>query len=348
MAERVFQLAPANRAPLPIVLGRVSEGGLRRVLRVKKSEGDGGWVVEHRRAPSVWIALAGLYQTEDAASAWIDEKGAQYLTFERHRRTAVIRRNNVHLSGRGDRAMVFAHGFGCDQQMWRFVAPQFERDFKVVLFDHVGSGRSDLAAYDSEKYASLSGYAADLTEIGDVLGVRDAVLVAHSVSAMIAVLASVAVPQMFGRLVLIGPSARYIDDIGYVGGFTEQRIGELLQFLEHHYIDWSAAMAPAIMGNPDRPHLAEELNDSFCRMDPQVAREFARVTFTSDSRADLPLVSCPSLILQCSEDAIAPLDAGTYVHNAIPDSTMKVLNATGHCPHLSSPREVTAAIRAFA
>lgn len=321
---------------------------MRRVLRVQQSDSGGGWVVEHRRAPGVWIPLAGVYVTEEAASAWIDEKGEQYVSSERHRRTAVIRRNNVHLSGCGDTAMVFAHGFGCDQQMWRFVAPQFEQDFKVVLFDHVGSGRSDLAAYNSEKYDSLSGYAADLTEIGDVLGLRDAVLVAHSVSAMIAVLASIAAPQMFGRLVLIGPSARYIDDVGYVGGFSQDRIGELLQFLENHYVDWSAAMAPAIMGNADRPHLAEELNDSFCRMDPVIAREFARVTFRSDSRADLPLVTRPSLILQCSEDAIAPVQAGAYVHAAIPGSTLSVLKATGHCPHLSAPREVVSAIRAFA
>jgi sigma-B regulation protein RsbQ len=321
---------------------------LRRVLRVKESECGGGWAVEHRRSPGVWIALAGLYLSEEAASNWIDEKGEQYLSGERHRRTAVIRRNNVHLSGRGDTAMVFAHGFGCDQQMWRFVAPQFENDFKVVLFDHVGSGKSDISAYSSEKYASLDGYAADLTEIGDVLGLREAVLVAHSVSAMIAVLASVAVPAMFGRLVLIGPSARYIDDIGYIGGFSQERIDELLKFLESHYTDWAAAMAPAIVGNPDRPHLAEELSDSICRMDHEIAMEFARITFTSDSRADLPNVSRPSLILQCSEDAIAPLEAGAYVHHAIPDSTMTVMKATGHCPHLSAPREVVAAIRAFA
>lgn len=321
---------------------------MRRVLRVKQSEAGPGWMVEHRRAPGVWVDLAGLYLSEEAAAAWIDEKGERYLSIERHRRAAVIRRNNVHLSGGGETAMVFAHGFGCDQQMWRFVAPQFEDDFKVVLFDHVGSGRSDYAAYDSKKYTSLSGYATDLTEIGDVLGLRDAVLVAHSVSAMIAVLASVSAPDMFGRLVLIGPSARYVDDIGYVGGFTQERIDALLQFLESHYRDWSTAITPAIMGNPERPHLAQELNESFCRMDPLIAKEFARVTFTSDSRSELPRVSRPSLVLQCSDDGIAPFDAGAYVHRSMPDSTLKILKATGHCPHLSAPDEVVAAIRAFA
>lgn len=327
---------------------KASEINLRSFLRVKRSRAGRGWVIEHRRAPGIWSELAGLYLSEQAASAWIDEKGEQYLSLERHRRTAVIRRNNVHLSGRGETAMVFAHGFGCDQRMWRFVAPQFENDFKVVLFDHVGSGRSDGAAYQSEKYASLSGYAADLNEIGDVLGLRDAVLVAHSVSAMIAVLASISAPNMFSRLVLIGPSARYIDDIGYVGGFTQERIEQLLQFLEINYSDWSAAIAPAIMGNPDRPYLAQELNNSFCRMDPEIAKEFARVTFLSDSRGDLALVSKPALVLQCSEDAIAPLDAGAYVHQSIPESTLKILAATGHCPHLSDPDEVVAAIRAYA
>jgi sigma-B regulation protein RsbQ len=321
---------------------------LRDVLRTRRSETARGWVVEHQRAPDIWTELSGLYVSEEAASAWIAEQGQKYLASERHRRAAVIRRNNVHLSGRGSTAMIFAHGFGCDQQMWRFVAPQFEEDFKVVLFDHVGCGRSDPKAYSSERYASLSGYASDLTEIGEVLGLRDAVLVAHSVSAMIAVLASVAAPKLFGRLVLIGPSARYIDDVGYVGGFSEKRIGELLQFLENHYVEWSATMAPAIMGNPEHPHLAQELTDSFCRMDPAIAREFARVTFTSDSRADLPLVTRPSLILQCSEDAIAPVEAGAYVHGAIPGSTLAVLKATGHCPHLSAPSEVVSAIRAFA
>jgi sigma-B regulation protein RsbQ len=321
---------------------------LRGVLRANRSQFGRGWVVEHQRAPGVWIEIAGLYLSEDAAAAWIEETGEKYLSSERRRRTAVVRRNNVHIAGRGYTPIVFAHGFGCDQQMWRFVAPHFEDAFKVILFDHVGSGGSDLKAYSSEKYASLSGYAADLVEIGDVLGLREAIVVAHSVSSMIAVLASVAAPPMFSRLVPIGPSARYIDDVGYVGGFSEDRIRELLQFLESHYIEWSAAMAPAIMGNPDRPHLAKELGDSICRMDRQIAYEFARATFTSDNRADLPLVSRPSLILQCSEDAIAPVEAGAYVHSAIRDSTLTVLKATGHCPHLSAPHEVVNAIKAFA
>src|SRR3982075_135602 len=260
---------------------------------------------------------------------------------------SVIKRNNVHVRGAGDRTMVFAHGFGCDQNMWRFVAPEFEGDFKVVLFDHVGAGGSDLSAYDARKYSTLFGYADDIVEIGRELNLKDAVFVGHSVSAMIGILASLKAPGMFGRLVLVGPSARYIDDIGYVGGFSEKQIDELLNFLEDNHMGWSAAMAPSIMGNPDRPELGEELTNSFCRTDPDIAKAFARVTFTSDNRSDLPEVSVPTLILQCKEDIIASTVVGEFVHRQIPASKMVVLDATGHCPNLSAPREVVSAIQAF-
>ncbi|MFL5240025.1 MAG: alpha/beta fold hydrolase [Rhizomicrobium sp.] len=259
----------------------------------------------------------------------------------------VLARNNVHVSGRGHRVMVFAHGFGCDQNMWRFVAPEFENDFRVVLFDHVGAGGSDLAAYDPRKYSTLSGYADDVVEIGRELNLKDAVFVGHSVSAMIGILASLRAPGMFGQLVLAGPSARYIDDGNYVGGFNEKQIGELLDFLEDNHMGWSAAMAPSIMGNPDRPELAEELTNSFCRTDPEIAKAFARVTFTSDNRADLPKVSVPTLILQCKEDIIASQEVGEFVHRQIPRSKMVILDATGHCPNLSAPKQVVSAVRAF-
>jgi len=260
---------------------------------------------------------------------------------------SMIERNNVHVRGAGSRAMVFAHGFGCDQNMWRFVAPKFEGDFKVVLFDHVGAGGSDLSAYDPGKYSTLSGYADDVVAIGSELGLRDAIFVGHSVSAMIGVLATLKAPSMFGRLVLVGPSARYIDDVGYVGGFSEKQIAELLEFLEDNHMGWSAAMAPSIMGNPDRPELGEELTNSFCRTDPEIAKAFARVTFTSDNRADLAKVSVPTLILQCKEDIIASTEVGKFVHNQIPGSKVVILDATGHCPNLSAPREVVAAMQAF-
>jgi len=243
--------------------------------------------------------------------------------------------------------MMFAHGFGCDQNMWRYVAPAFEGDFKTVLFDHVGAGGSDLKAYDRAKYSSLSGYADDVIEIGRELVLENAIFVGHSVSAMIGILAAANAPGMFGRLVLVGPSPRYIDDENYVGGFKEQQITELVSFLSDNHMGWSAAMAPVIMGNPDRPELGEELTNSFCRTDPDIAKEFARVTFNSDNRADLAKVAVPSLILQCSEDIIAPIEVGEYVHRHIPNSKLVILQATGHCPNLSAPEEVIKAMRDF-
>jgi sigma-B regulation protein RsbQ len=243
--------------------------------------------------------------------------------------------------------MVFAHGFGCDQNMWRFVEPAFADDFKTVLFDHVGAGGSDLTAYDKSKYSTLAGYADDVVAIGRELGLKDAIFVGHSVSCMIGALAAHKAPGMFGKLVMVGPSARYIDDDSYTGGFSEQQIEELLEFLESNHLGWSAQMAPAIMGNPDRPELGQELTNSFCRTDPEIAKAFARVTFKSDNRADLAKVNIPTLILQCSEDIIASQEVGEFVHRAIAGSEIVILDATGHCPNLSAPDEVIAAMRKF-
>jgi sigma-B regulation protein RsbQ len=255
----------------------------------------------------------------------------------------------VAVSGRPDgRAMIFAHGFGCDQHMWRFVAPAFEADYRVVQFDHVGAGGSDLSAYDPDRYGRLDGYADDVLEICRALELEDAIFVGHSVSAMIGVLAVAREPGRIGKLVLVGPSPRYIDDGGYTGGFGRADIEELLDSLESNFLGWSSAMAPVIMGNPDRPELGEELTDSFCRSDPDITARFARVTFLSDNRADLAAVDVPTLVLQCSEDVIAPGTVGRYVHREIPGSTFVQLAATGHCPNLSAPEETIEAIRAFA
>jgi sigma-B regulation protein RsbQ len=245
--------------------------------------------------------------------------------------------------------MIFAHGYGCDQNMWRFLTPAFEAAYKIVLFDHVGAGRSDLRAYDRTKYRSLSGYAGDILEICDALDVRDAVLVGHSVSAMIGALAAIRSPERFSHLVLIGPSPRYIDDpdAGYRGGFSRADIEGLLELQDSNYLGWSSSLAPVIMGNPDRPELAEELENSFCRTDPEIAKQFAAVTFLSDNRADLPLVRTPSLILQSKEDAIAPPEVGEYVHRHLPGSELVVLDATGHCPHLSAPEETIRAMKDY-
>jgi sigma-B regulation protein RsbQ len=256
-------------------------------------------------------------------------------------------RNNVRISGHGPTAMLFAHGFGCDQNMWRLMAPAFEDAYQVVLFDHVGAGRSDLATYDRAKYGTLDGYATDVLEICEELGLEDVIFVGHSVSAMIGVLAAIRAPARFKALVLVGPSPRYLDDDGYVGGFSRQDIEELLTSLDSNYLGWSAAMAPAIMGNPDRPELGTELANSFCRTDPEIAGHFARVTFLSDNRDDLSRVSVPTLILQCSDDIIAPAAVGEFTQSRIPTSELVTLQATGHCPNLSAPEETTAAVKGF-
>jgi sigma-B regulation protein RsbQ len=259
-----------------------------------------------------------------------------------------LARWNVHQSGsEHGPVMLFAHGFGCDQHMWRYVAPAFEDEFRVVRFDFVGSGGSDLTSYDPQRYSTLQGYADDVLALCAELGLDNVTYVGHSVAAMIGVLAEVARPELFARLVLVGPSPRYVDADGYRGGFSADDIEQLLESLDSNYLGWSGAMAPVIMGNPDRPQLGTELTASFCRTDPEIARRFARVTFTSDNRQELGRVTTPTLILQCRDDIIAPLAVGTYVRDAIPGSTMTVIEATGHCPNLSAPEVTVAAMSDF-
>ena len=245
--------------------------------------------------------------------------------------------------------MLFAHGYGCDQNMWRFVTPGFEATHRIVLFDHTGYGRADPAAYSAERYSSLDAYATDVLDIIHELDLREVTFVGHSVSAMIGVLAACREPERFANLVLVGPSPRYIDDpaTGYVGGFSATDVAELLDAVDSNYLGWSRTMAPVIIGNPERLELGDELTNSFCRTDPAVARRFAEVTFTSDNRADLAGVRVPTLILQCSSDVIAPPSVGEFVHEHIPGSVMVVLRATGHCPNLSAPEETVAAMTAF-
>ncbi len=243
--------------------------------------------------------------------------------------------------------MVFAHGFGCDRNMWRFIAPAFEDSFRTVLFDNVGAGGSDLSAFSPAKYSHLQGYADDIVELGHALDIKGGVFVGHSVSAMIGVLAAKKAPELFESLVLVGPSPRYIDDDGYTGGFSADQIEELLDFLDSNHMGWSTAMAPTIMGNPDRPELGEELTNSFCRTDPEIAKHFARTTFMSDNREDLAGVETRALVLQCKQDVIAPVSVGEYVHRQLPNSKLVILDATGHCPNLSAPDAVIKAISEF-
>jgi len=258
----------------------------------------------------------------------------------------VVERNNVTMRGEG-RPIVFAHGFGCSQDMWRLVAPHFVDDHRVVLFDHVGAGASDLSAYRPGKYDSLEGYAGDLVEILEQLDLRDVVFVGHSVGAIIGLLAANRDPSRFGSLVLVGPSPRYVDTDDYTGGFSQVDIDALLDGLDANYFGWSETIAPVIMGAPDQPELAEELNDSFCRTDPSIARHFARVTFLSDNRRDLAEVTVPTLVIQSSDDVIAPVAVGRYVAAQIPDSELVIVPVTGHCAHLSAPDLVVDSIRTF-
>jgi sigma-B regulation protein RsbQ len=260
---------------------------------------------------------------------------------------SVQRRNNVHVSGRGTSTMFFAHGFGCDQNMWRLLAPNYAERYRVVLFDLVGSGASDLAAYDAAKYSSLQGYADDVLEIVSEFGEGPALFVGHSVSAMIGMLANLKNPAPFAAQIMIGPSPCYINDGDYVGGFTRQDIESLLNTLDSNYLGWSSNMAPTIMGAPDQPELGVELTNSFCRTDPEIAKQFARATFLSDNRADLPKLKTPTLIIQCNEDLIAPIAVGEYMHRNLPRSTLSVISNVGHCPHLSSPGPSAKAIDAF-
>jgi sigma-B regulation protein RsbQ len=258
----------------------------------------------------------------------------------------IIRRFNIQETGAGT-PMLFAHGFGCDQRMWRFVSPAFSKTHRTILFDHIGAGQSDASAYDRTKYGKLDGYAADVVEICRALDLKDVIFVGHSVSAMIGVLAANREPGRFKALVLIGPSPRYINDTDYTGGFSRADIEGLLNTLDSNYLGWSTTMAPVIMGNADRPELGQELANSFCQTDPDIASAFAHVTFFSDNRKDLDAVTVPALILQCSEDVIAPVEVGQYVHRRIPHSQLVVMKATGHCPNLSAPEETVAAMTSF-
>jgi sigma-B regulation protein RsbQ len=261
--------------------------------------------------------------------------------------STVLVRNNVKLFGKGTKPMLFAHGFGCDQNMWRFVAPAFEEQYKIILFDYVGAGNSDITAYNQERYATLNGYAQDVLEICAELKLKDAIFVGHSVSSMIGLLAAVEAPQYFDKLIMVGPSPCYINSNDYKGGFERRDIEGLLETMEKNYIGWSNFLAPNIMGNKDRPQLGEELAESFCSTDPIIARQFAEATFFSDNRNDLAKSRVPSLILQCSDDIIAPMEVGVYLSTALPHSTLKIMKATGHCPHMSEPDETISLIKEY-
>jgi sigma-B regulation protein RsbQ len=260
----------------------------------------------------------------------------------------IIKRNDVKITGFGDKAIIFAPGFGCDQRMWRYVAPSFEKDYRIITFDYVGAGKTDLQFYDPTKYSQLRGYAQDVLDVLDALQLQDAIFVGHSVSSMIGLIASLQDPKYFERLIMIGPSPCYLNDLpDYAGGFEMSALEGLIELMEKNYIHWANQFAPIIMKNADRPGLAEELEESFCSTDPIIAGNFARATFFSDNRKDLSKTTVPSLVLQCADDAIAPRQVGEYIHRHMPGSEIRFMKATGHCPHLSHPEETIALIKDY-
>ena len=266
---------------------------------------------------------------------------------QRPTREAIRVRNNVRISGSGSQVMMFAHGFGCDQSMWRYVAPAFEEDYRVVLFDYVGCGKSDWSAYDEQRYSTLEGYAQDILDIVAAFELKDVTLVSHSVSSVIGLLAALKAPGRFARHVLVGPSPCYVNDGDYVGGFARTDIEGLLDLMEKNYVGWAAFLAPVVMKNPGNPELVQELQESFCATDPRVTRSFAKATFLSDYRAQMAKVQEPCLILQCSDDAIAPQAVGDWLNRALPGSTLRVMKATGHCPHMSHPAETISLMKEY-
>lgn len=260
---------------------------------------------------------------------------------------SVLKRSNVVMLGQGEQPIVFAHGFGCDQQMWRFVAPAFEPTHRVVLFDHVGCGKSDMGAYD-KRHANLHGYASDMVDILEEADLRDAILVGHSVSAIISILAAIQVPHRVSKLVLVCPSPRYLNDPpDYLGGFERADIDGLMDMMESNMLGWANFLAPVVMGPLNAQEMTQELKESFCAADPYITRRFAAATFLGDNRADLPKLDLPALIIQCSDDAIAPLAVGEYVHANLKGSTLCMIEASGHCPHMTHPAETTALIQDY-
>jgi sigma-B regulation protein RsbQ len=260
---------------------------------------------------------------------------------------SVLARNNVKIFGKGEQVMLFVHGFGCDQNMWRFITPAFENDYKIVLFDYVGAGKSDISSYNAERYNTLHGYTQDILDVCSALDLRDVIYVGHSVSSMTGLLAAIQHPEYFSKLIMVGPSPCYINGEGYTGGFEKQDIEGLLETMSKNYIGWANFLAPQIMKNDDRPELGQELTESFCSTDPVIASQFAKATFLSDNRQDLEKLKTPSLILQCSDDLIAPVEVGEYLHKHLHNSTLKVMKAKGHCPHMSEPEETIKLIKEY-
>lgn len=262
---------------------------------------------------------------------------------------SILQRHHVNIRGSGERTLLFSHGFGCNQDMFRFIEPAFREEYRTVVYDLAGSGRYPSAHFDPSRYRELEDYARDLINISEAARLRNVVVVGHSVSAMIGAIAAIRRPDLFEAVVMIGPSPRYIDEpeSGYRGGFSAADIDELLDTMSNNYLGWSQLMALAFVGNPERPELGEELAESFCATDPELARHFAEITFRSDHRADLPKVPVPTLVIQTTEDIVADEAVGRYVADRLPRADFELIDARGHCPNLSAPQPTVAAIQRF-
>lgn len=259
----------------------------------------------------------------------------------------VIARNKVRVFGEGKRTIVMAHGFGCDQTMWQYISPAFSGDYRLVQFDYVGSGNSDLSAYSAERYGTFRGYVQDLLDVIEALELTEIIFFGHSVSSMIGMLASIERPELFSCMVMIGPSPRYLNDGEYFGGFERSDITELLDMMEMNFSGWASFMAPLAMNTPEHPELVKDLERSFITADPVITREFAEVTFLSDHRNAVAEASTPTLILQCSDDSIVPIQVGEYLHKNLRGSEFRLMKAKGHYPHISHPEETVALIKAY-
>lgn len=260
----------------------------------------------------------------------------------------IIKKNNVKVVGKGEQVILCAHGFGCEQSMWKYITPMFMDRYKIIVFDYVGAGLSDLSAYNSEKYGELDGYKQDILDVIDELHLQEVILIGHSISSMIGMLAAIERPEVFKKLIMIGPSPCYLNtDDGFKGGFEKEDVEELLLMMEMNFTGWASYMAPVGMGEEASQHLTQDLEQVFISTNPKIAREFAEVTFYSDYRHRLHEMQVPTLILQCAEDSIVPLHIGSYLHQQLANSTLRVMKIKGHYPHISHPRETYVEINNF-
>ncbi|WP_334063868.1 alpha/beta fold hydrolase [Alteromonas genovensis] len=262
--------------------------------------------------------------------------------------TDIIKRNNVRFFGNGEVTLLLAHGFGCDQRMWDHLIPYLENDYKIVLFDYVGCGQSDLSAFDKKRYSQLSGYAKDVEEICDALSLSNVIFIGHSVSSTIGMHAAIERPDLISKLIMICPSPCFLNlPPDYMGGFEKDDLEELINLMDKNYLGWASYFAPLVVGEGHDESVKQEMEDSFCSTDPSYAKPFAKATFFADDRYLMPKLGTPTLILQSQDDSLASVEVGRYMNKAIEHSKLIVLEAKGHCLHMTTPEQVACAIGEF-